>query len=193
MDHRFYSGIGSRKTPREILNVMYAFGAELASSGWILRSGRAPGADRAFEHGCSLTRGDKRIYVPYRGSHGVQEESLPQVQILCTPEALKMAEQYHPNWNACSIYAKQYHGRNCHIMLGKDLNYPVQFVLCWTEGGLGQGGTGQALRIARANKIPIYDMGHDPEGIIAHAITLKNLESLRKYVRHVIENVYQLI
>lgn len=192
MKPRFYAGIGSRETPREILDVMYCFGAELAENGFILRSGRAPGADRAFEHGCDSVRGDKRIYVPYKGAHQVYDESPPQLQILCTPEALKMAEQFHPNWAACSVYDKQYHGRNCHIILGKELNVPAEFVLCWTKDGLAQGGTGQGIRVARHYNIPVYDMGYDPEGVIAHAISLDTIEKKRKYIRYIIESCYEL-
>jgi hypothetical protein len=49
--------------------------------------------------------------------------------------------------------------RNCYQMLGLDLKTPVEFVICWTPQGKGAGGTGQALRIARDLKIPIYDLG----------------------------------
>lgn len=31
--------------------------------------------------------------------------------------------------------------------------------ICWTKNGSGQGGTGQALRIAKAYNIPIFDAG----------------------------------
>ncbi len=159
MKARFYAGIGSRKTPREILDVMYAFGAELAMAGFILRSGHAGGADNAFESGCDSVRGDKRIYVPYRGAHNISQENPPQLQILCTDEALEMAAKYHPAWDNCSDAAKKFHGRNCHIMFGKDLKHPVKFVICWTPGGIITGGTGLALRIAEHHKIPVYNMG----------------------------------
>jgi hypothetical protein len=32
-------------------------------------------------------------------------------------------------------------------------------VICWTSRGLGGGGTGQAIRIAKAHKIPVFDLG----------------------------------
>ena len=44
-------------------------------------------------------------------------------------------------------------------MLGLDLNTPSNFIICWTEDGKGQGGTGQALRIARDYDIPCFDCG----------------------------------
>ena len=47
-----YTGIGSRKTPPGILAQMSELAAFLARSGWVLRSGGAPGAD--FPETCSF-------------------------------------------------------------------------------------------------------------------------------------------
>jgi cell division GTPase FtsZ len=54
---------------------------------------------------------------------------------------------------------RKLHARNAMIVLGKNLDDPVDFIICWTPGGTGSGGTGQALRIARAYGIPVYDLG----------------------------------
>lgn len=43
------------------------------------------------------------------------------------------------------------------ILLGRDLNDPVDFVVCWTPGAQAVGGTGQALRIAEAYGIKVYN------------------------------------
>lgn len=50
--------------------------------------------------------------------------------------------------------------RNSYQILGLDLNTPSNFVICWTKNGKGSGGTGQAIRIARAYNIPIFDAGY---------------------------------
>lgn len=55
--------------------------------------------------------------------------------------------------------AKKLQARNSHQVLGLDLNTPSDFIICWTKGGKGIGGTGQALRIAKAYNIPIFDCG----------------------------------
>ena len=148
-----YAGIGSRETPTDILHLMTAIAKRLATYDYVLRSGAAPGADSAFELGAPTDKVE--IYLPWKGFNGHPSK-------LCYPsnEALAMAEQFHPNWNACSRGARALHARNCHQILGRDLNDPVDFVVCWTRGGSGTGGTGQALRIARAHSIPIYDLGH---------------------------------
>ena len=73
--------------------------------------------------------------------------------------AFEIASKYHPRWNYLSQGAKFLQARNSHQILGWDLNTPSDFVICWTKGGKGQGGTGQALRLARDYNIPIFDCG----------------------------------
>jgi len=51
---KFYTGVGSRKTPLSILKVMRKLGYKLAIDGWMLRSGGADGADSAFEKGAGI-------------------------------------------------------------------------------------------------------------------------------------------
>ena len=56
-----FSGIGSRKTPLEICKIMTRIGEKLQEKGYILRSGAAIGADKAFELGAKT----KEIYLPW--------------------------------------------------------------------------------------------------------------------------------
>lgn len=53
--------------------------------------------------------------------------------------------------------------RNSYQVLEKDLNTPVEFVLCWTKDGKASGGTGQAMRIAKDKNIPIFNLKTDIE------------------------------
>ena len=48
---RFYSGIGARATPPEMLSLMTRAAFALLKRGYVLRSGHAIGADSAFERG----------------------------------------------------------------------------------------------------------------------------------------------
>lgn len=151
-----YAGIGSRQTPKEFGPIMRGAAMQLAVQGWILRSGEAkqkPGsdpntcsADLEFEAGCNLIN--------------------PRAKVIRIPTesqaALDHAAQFHPNWSACSDYAKALHARNSLIMLGDWLDDPVKFVLCWTSQGAVTGGTGQALRIAAAYGIPVFNLAVQP-------------------------------
>lgn len=145
MGARFsYAGIGSRETPNDILALMEGIAIKAEKLGWQLRSGGARGADTAFARSVSY----KRVYL--ESDH--------------TDAAMILAEQYHPAWSKCSPIAKRLHARNGLILLGDNLDDPVQWVCCWTVGGAVTGGTGQALRIAMDVKfnIPIYNLAFEP-------------------------------
>ena len=161
-----YAGIGSRETPANVLAQMSMLAFDLAEAGWTLRSGAAPGADAAFESGL-LPHHPREIYLPWKGF-----ASHPST--LCKPSeaAYAMAAQVHPAWERCSRGARGLHARNCHQVLGPDLATPVDMVVCWTEGGKGQGGTGQALRLAKAHNIVVFDFGNG----------MSVVEDLREYV-----------
>lgn len=148
-----YAGIGSRETPPDVLETMQKIAGYLAREGYTLRSGAAPGADSAFERGALAAGGKTEIWVPWEGFNKHPSSLTP------TPEAFALAEKHHPAWSACKQGARALHARNGHQVLGASLNDPVAFIVCWTKGGSGAGGTGQALRIARASGIEIYDLG----------------------------------
>jgi hypothetical protein len=142
-----YAGVGSRETPDDVLEVMETLGYYCAEGDEpvILRSGGAIGADQAFERGCDRAKGEKEIFL---ASH-------------CTPEAEALSAQYHPAWDRCSPYAKKLHGRNAMIVLGESLDDPVELVICWTKDGKPKGGTAQAIRIAEAHDIPVFNLGDE--------------------------------
>lgn len=154
MQELIYTGIGSRETPERILNIMKSLALSLAEDGFILRSGGADGADSAFEAGCDMRNGKKEIYLPWKGFNN-RDSQLHTV----TSDALRMASLTHPYWDKLSKGGKLLHARNCYQVLGSDLNTKSAFVVGYTAGGKGKGGTGQAFRVARANGIPYYDLG----------------------------------
>jgi hypothetical protein len=182
MRERFYTGIGSRETPLPILVLMQGLGNLLCELGWVLRSGAAPGADTAFESG-ALTRRPKygganrpiQIWLPWPGFEK-RPEGNGWDYVVGSPKDEEIAERFHPAWHKCSQGAKKLHTRNVGQILGQRIvNYgsendpdpevyeyrePVsEFVICWTPGGKGGGGTGQALRIAKHYEVPIFDLG----------------------------------
>jgi len=151
---KYYAGIGSRSTPKEILDMMTKI-AEGLSRNYILRSGGADGADSAFEKGA----GDKKIsYIPWPGFNGSKAE-----YIAVTSAAMRMAGEFHPGWMYLSYPVKKLHARNCYQVLGEDLNTPAHFVVCWTPGGEEVGGTAQAIRIAKANGIKIFNLANEED------------------------------
>jgi len=170
MYNKIYAGIGSRKTPLLICEVMEKLAIKLANKDCVLRSGGARGADTAFERGCDSVLGVKQIFYIDKCVQRIQRQdgsildresnySLNSLQ-----EAELLASKYHPNWNGLSKYIRKLHTRNVFQILGLNLNCYSNFVLCWTPDGAKTettsktGGTGQAIRIANAYGIKVYNL-----------------------------------
>lgn len=153
-----YAGIGSRETPADILDLMRRIALSLAKEGHVLRSGAAPGADTAFEQGCDAAHGPKEIYLPWNGFNDRKVNNNPSVFLGANEYTYEIAARYHPNWSACSRGARSLHARNVCQVLGFSRDKPADLLICWTPYGRGEGGTGQAIRIANAYKIPVFDL-----------------------------------
>lgn len=154
--NRIYTGIGSRQTPENVCSVFTNIGQQLSKKGFILRSGGADGADRAFEIGVDKhNKKRKEIYLPWKGFNG-NNSQLYDVD----ENAMKIAKHFHPAWNKLSQGAKKLHSRNVYQVLGKDLKSPSDFVVCFTPE---TGGTQQALRIAKYYSIPIFNFFYEED------------------------------
>jgi len=154
---KYFSGIGSRQTPGDVQQLMTRITVFLYSRGYILRSGGAAGADAAFEEGVPKDM-PKEIYLPWQNFQG-SNSSLYGID----PEAFDIAKKYHPAWDRLGKKGQRLIARNGYQVLGEDLKTPVDFIVCWTEGGKMVGGTAQALRIAKDFKIPIFNLGKDKD------------------------------
>lgn len=124
---------------------MTVIARRLRALGYLLRSGDAVGADRAFAEGAGSA---KQIFLPHDA----------------TDAAMKIAASVHPAWELCSDIAKRLHGRNAFQVLGKTLDDPSKFVICWTANGQAIGGTATAIRIAELHGIPVFNL-HDPTAL----------------------------
>ena len=170
-DRKYYAGIGSRKTPENILSNMSYAAIALHREGYILRSGRAPGADQAFESGAyalsdrTSSENVAEIYLPWKTFEKDFPSWIEPARFEPQFEAYEIAEKYHPSWKFLSHGAKKLHARNVHQIYGYDVTNPVysEFVICWTEGKRGGGGTGQALRIAADLEIQIFDLAGEED------------------------------
>ena len=133
-----YAGIGNRSISYEVSSWLEKLATYLSHLGYNLRSGNAKGTDTAFQNGSNGK------YVAF-------------VARDATPDAIELASKFHPAWYMCNDYAKQLHGRNSMIILGKELNDPVKFVVCYAIDE-ESGGTALGIKIARANNIPVFNM-----------------------------------
>lgn len=161
-----YTGIGSRDTPKSVLQCMFALALGLAKHGHTLRSGGAPGADTWFERGCDEGGGMKEIYLPWKN---FQKNPSPLHGV--SQAAIDIAEDV---WNKTRTTEFKYlkrpvkllMGRNVYQIVGTTLDTPTDFVICWTPDGCidasdrrpKTGGTGQAIAHASNLGIPIFNL-----------------------------------
>jgi hypothetical protein len=152
----FYTGIGSRETPPIILLLMkriaqYHYGKMIG-----LRSGHAPGADQAFEHGAHE---NCQIFLPWP-TFEAQTDILGIAFDEPTEAAMLMAKKFHPAWDRMGQGGQKLHGRNCHQVLGPYLDSPSKYVICWTPGGATKGGTATAIKVAQYYHIPVFNLAN---------------------------------
>lgn len=173
---KYYTGVGSRETPAEIIKLMESVGYALASQGWTLRSGGAVGADQAFERGMFRFAGydqpyswtPAEIYLPWAGYEDHHKFTHGGLNIL--PSAIKldiesiaegMAMGIHPAWEACKMGARKMHTRNVFQVLGKNLDAPSKMLIAWTRldsRGNPKGGTATAINLAKENGVETFNL-----------------------------------
>lgn len=161
----FYCGVGGRDTPPDVLALMEQIAVILREQGYVLRSGHGDGADKAFERGSA---GINQIWLPWQGFNYVENDGLVKTghyHIRDNWMADKIAAANHPNWRACKDTDRKLLTRTVYNVIGPGLGIVQhetmsKFVVCWTKNGQAVGGTGQALRIADAYKIPIFNLFH---------------------------------
>lgn len=147
----FYAGVGARKTPQDVLDVMSGIATLASEKSWILRSGGAIGADRAFETGSDPASSE--IYL-HRADPAKPEGILGHKDV-----HMRLVDRFHPKPSALGPVARQLMARNGCQVFGADFTRPISVLCCWTPGGKAGGGTGQAIRYAHAAGIPVIDLG----------------------------------
>lgn len=160
----YYTGIGSRETPAKILEIMFKCARWFSQNNYILRSGKAAGADCAFQLGVQSVNGKAEIFIPWHRFSGDCRLSDKYDNIQgSNKEAEKIAMTIHPAWNRCSQGAKKLHTRNICQILGSDLKTPSLFVLYYANevNGKPQGGTATAVNLAKSYNIPTINMLHN--------------------------------
>ena len=141
-----YAGVGSRETPADVLELMGRLAGLLESKGYLLQTGDATGADAAFASGCSR----KVIFTAKDANEAT----------------LAIAQEIHPAPWLLPPYVRRLIARNTFQVFGRNLDTPVDFLICWTQDGCSShtartretGGTGQAIALASLKGIPVINM-----------------------------------
>lgn len=171
----FWTGIGSRQVPDDVIANMVKFGYEMASTGMCLRSGKASGSDTGFQIGVEtflLKKGNENlplmeIYIPWNRFDNYRVKIVTHDIIgpdqASWPQAKQIAKQIHPNPKALKDAALSLHARNVYQVLGTHLTEPSEFVIFYADehNGVVKGGTATAVHLARKHNIPTYNIKTD--------------------------------
>lgn len=159
-----YTGIGSRDTPRKVCDRMVEASLWLGRHGYTLRSGKARGADEAFQAGVQMIYPIRdnacEIYIPWKGFQGGRS-CWDRWDIYNWPyQCFEIASKIHPAWEWCNDTARKLHARNVCQVLGRDLHSPSKFVIYWAKekDNKVKGGTATAVNLAREHNIPTINM-----------------------------------
>lgn len=171
-----FAGVGARKTPGHVLDLMGETSARLAEMGWNLRTGEAIGADSAFREGSASTGRHGEIFTIK------DRPDIPGSVHDIRPVHLRMLKSIHPKPEALGPVAIKLMARNGSQVFGTDFTEPSDVVICWTEGGRGKGGTGQAIRLATSVGIPVIDLGRgDLAGISIDDLVAVAIETVEAH------------
>lgn len=149
----FYSGIGSRKTPKEICSLISLIGKKLEERKWILRSGAALGADQAFEKFVK----NKYIYTVKNFDFSEPNYSFCKTELLSVLDKKFSLDSYSPY---------------CQVLLLRDINQVLgsfktspehsKFLITWTKSenynDSSIGGSRIAIRCALKYGIKVYNL-----------------------------------
>ena len=177
-----YTMIGSRSTPERSKRQMRRLSKLLCEKGYTGRSGGADGADEQLELGYkgfleSITepKGDHshlmEVYLPWAGFNG-RRSNTPCYYVAERfsnyRKAVVMASEVHPAWSKCSNGARALHSRNIYQLLGKDLETPSDFVICYAKPKnenpdcqLVQGGTATAVKLGLDIGVIVFNLYYE--------------------------------
>lgn len=175
----YYTGVGSRETPPEVISVMEDAAFRLARLGFTLRSGKAGGADEAFQVGMqkyyeSLDNGKQEeyrtrlaeIYIPWDGFASDNDKlwdlwdfPLSYLDYLMPEQKAerdRLVEEIHPNFEALKKKRGAFalHSRNIHQVLGANILDPRPSAFCLyyaqeDKHGNPKGGTASAVNLCK--------------------------------------------
>lgn len=155
-----YAGIGPRKTPPHVLNQMAQIGKILADSGFILSTGAGEGADEAWEE--FVKPNQSRIFLakPKKYRRYAIVPTVTQEQWDFCNKHFKL-HRNNLDLSTQNEYIQMLFCRNLNILLGEDLQVPVDFVAYWYDKDYPTGwagGTGHTVSMAYELEIPCFNI-----------------------------------
>jgi len=171
MKTNFYTGVGSRETPKDVGELMEQVAYKLATDGYVLRSGGAAGADNYFYQGAkrAFEEGYVKpcIYLSWNGMNELyhdEEKGLYVANrfVATYPDAQAIAKDVRGSFDGLGRGGIAHHTRNVFQVIGHDLNTPSRFLICWAvpsgTAGRVKGGTNTAVKLALRQGIEVINL-----------------------------------
>ena len=176
-----YSIVGSRETPDEMLTRLRTSAKILCDLGYRGRSGLAPGVDLAGYEGAQLSDRFEEVgfdnFLPNKWLFKKPEfggwvpdpsKNIYDVQTFSNYEqATQIAYDARGGFHGLGRGGIELHCRNPYQVLGKDLDKPSRFVLCYAipigaktleDKTRVKGGTNTAVQVAHLYNVPIINL-----------------------------------
>lgn len=173
--HKFFTGVGSRETPDDILTLMRGYSKAMVLRSWVLRSGGANGADSAFCAGWfdalyeNINIQDAEIYLLWHGFNDYSKDSKNcklVVDKAIISQAQEILRTVHPAYERLTRGPLALHTRNVYQVLGSDLKTPSRGLVAYAKldkHGEPMGGTRTAIKIAEMYNIPCLNLFKDED------------------------------
>lgn len=153
-----FTTIGSRTTPENICSEMIKIGNWIRDNGHWCRSGHAPGADIAFEHGATWACD---VYLPWWGFNFEQALLTGEPKLMFEngiPLTVQtIARKIRPSFNGYSSGVQKLLARNVYQVLGSKLDKPSDLVIAYYDPSKS-GGTEFTVTLAKSCNIPVVNM-----------------------------------
>jgi hypothetical protein len=176
MTIRRFAGIGSRKAPPHMLDLMFQLGYHLCGAGWELSGADALGSDQAFQNGVRanprVAEVGFKLYMPGldrdRFAHN-PEQGIYNAKLMPNyAQAQQLAYEARRSFEGLNEAGIALHSRNPYQILGPNLNEPVATMVFYAEptanGRAVHGGTNTAYQIALAHNVPTINL-FTPDGL----------------------------
>jgi hypothetical protein len=155
--YKAYAGITNPDTPPDIVQQIAKLASRLSESGYTCRTSGGSEGDDAFENNSTLSE----VHIPWKKFNNKETKFNKNL-----PEAADLVKPFHPTFDAMKPAVQAIIARGAHVILGQNLQSPVQFVLCWSADGLENakdrgiksGFIGIPIALAATNRIPVFNL-----------------------------------
>lgn len=155
--YRPYAATGNKEMPESFKPQIQRIGRNLEKAGFILRTGGMEGLEDVIEK--STTK--LEVHLPFKDFDGKQSK------FTFTSDFVKgIAKMFHTSFDTLKPVVQTFLAKNVRLVLGKDGKSPALFLIVWTEDGaettaektFKTGNSGNAIAIANAIKIPVFNL-----------------------------------